>query len=460
MEHPTPAKGFFITDNYLNHDSNANYDQCLSKCVSTAECTVFTWTYGGCYLLDRPLNNYTILPNTLATTAFILSRSPSCADNAGIVTCKSTPNLSSKSVKNSNLTDFNSVKMNNTGGWYTSNCAFSLLKVSNGNIDSVQNGNAAMNTSDCQRMCMYNQFQCTGYIYYPTDYTCFIYDNTVDALGIGKSSMWQCGFLLNRSTNCFDDGSLINCDSSARNLDPLDPNFNSTVSISTSSGSNNTWIIVGVVIGLLVLLLASAVFAYFWYRKKQSQKSSYYIGSTSNLSSTSTPVHLPASPLNNDFNRYSYISQETQYQKNAPSELSDKNRSSLIFQNHSPYFPNTSLPNNFSYSAVLTDPNNGNVPSPIASLVTLQSPNQDNSLNFQESSADAQLPVIALIAKVQRTPSIQPPKLSQIETTNDIRSKVIVPTMEIGDIQPPTISNLIQLPNDLPKSSSPNDSVI
>ncbi|KAJ3320006.1 hypothetical protein HDV06_005740 [Boothiomyces sp. JEL0866] len=467
------AKGFYFADNFLTHDVNATYDQCVSSCTSNAECTFFSWTsvqpYGGCYTSDRPLNTIEILPNALVTVGFILSRSPSCIDNAGIITCKVVPDVSSKSVKNNTVSILNNVKLNNTNGWYTSNCVFGLLPITNNYILGVPNGNAALNVTGCQKLCFNNHFQCTAYIYHPSDFSCLIYDNTVDALGIETSSMWECGFLLNRSTNCFDDGSLINCDSSARNLDPTNPNFNGTVIEPPSSGPNVTPIVVGVLVGVLVILFVVIGVLFYRHHRKQFVQRPKDAASNSNLSGLSTPVNEPPeSPLYNDSNRYSYLSQDTQVQRysQVPSDPSDYKRTSMlsegldantsqIFKKYSTYQTNvssTNLHNQYSYSNLLVDNRNANTPSSgnynsnFGPIPMLQSPVPFNNNPPPPTPLVAQLPIIAQIPEVSRVSSVQPPKLSPFGLQRNYGNGTLTSTSS-RDMQPPKLLTLEEFEN-------------
>ncbi|KAJ3253865.1 hypothetical protein HK103_007665 [Boothiomyces macroporosus] len=194
--------------------------------------------------------------------------------------------------------------------------------------------------------------------------------------------------------------------------------------------------------------------------KKKGKKSPYYAGSISNYTPLShlnlgaintspsnsppTPIAVGGtSPMANDMNRYSYLSQNPQY--HPPTDISDKNRASLLLQNHSPSMSITGMQNNFSYSAVLTDPAynkaNGTPDSQFTSLVTLQSPSEPNAARLPE----AQLPIIAQVPEVKHSLDIQPPKLSVPESMNTAKRAASV---ELEDMQPPTITNFESIRKD------------
>ncbi|KAJ3315795.1 hypothetical protein HDV04_000002 [Boothiomyces sp. JEL0838] len=444
------AKGYYFADNFLKHDLNATFDECISNCLQNP-----VQPYGGCYTLDRPLNTVAIVENALVTVGFVLSRSPNCVDSSGSITCKTIPDSSGKSVKGNNETAIAGVALTNKDGWFAADCEYSLLPITNNYILSVSNGNAASNETVCQSLCLNNHFQCTAYIYHPPEFSCLIFDKTIDSLEIRPSSMWKCGFLLSRSTNCFDDGTKINCDSSARNLEPDNPNLNQTTN-SSGGGINATWLIGGIVIAVLVVLLLTVGYLFYKYHKKQTEynpkRGLHSSVSNSTLSGQSTPVdEHPNSPLNNDYNRYSHLSQETQYQRfsQVPSENPDSNRDSIILDAQDPitadivkkyqtssanYGPKPSQ-DRFSYSQVFADtayPSKGTtfnyqVQNSIGQ--TPQYPPQTPTL--------AQLPIIAQVPELDRLHTHQPPKLFPSSQRNTRYSTMSTVT---SDIQPPKLT--------------------
>ncbi|KAJ3253866.1 hypothetical protein HK103_007666 [Boothiomyces macroporosus] len=350
--------------------------------------------------MDRPLNTINILPNPLVTAG-----SPNCVDNSGVVTCKPITNWSDKNVKEPTFSSLDNVQLTYRNGWYSANCGFKYSRITNNYISPEDpNGNAAVNETNCQHSCLTSHFACTAYIYNAANYSCQLYDNSVDALGIEISSDWDCGFYMNRSTNCFDDGSKINCDSSARNLDVLNAYSNGPSNPGSSNGSAVIWIIVGVVVGVLVILGFVFALWFFVFRKKpDSSKKLDSKKSNSNLSGVSTPINSLNSPYNN--NRFSQLSQETQYQRysQVPSEYSNVTYGTQvdgIYSAGSNENKDTHL--NFNYGSNFV-------------VNTVQSPIQTRS-NPPPTPA---LPVIAQIPEVQPLAQNTNSSPTQIERTED-----------------------------------------
>ncbi|KAJ3317239.1 hypothetical protein HDV06_001827 [Boothiomyces sp. JEL0866] len=119
-------------------------------------------------------------------------------------------------------------------------------------------------TSDahqCMTDCALNS-ACTGYTFKKTDQTCVFYDRTLDSLNPQDDYNYNCGFLLTRSPNCYDNSSIISC-----------VNFEISSNSVTTPDFQSTNL--GLIIGLcsaFIILAVTGVFFYIICRSKSDQK--------------------------------------------------------------------------------------------------------------------------------------------------------------------------------------------
>ncbi|KAJ3317240.1 hypothetical protein HDV06_001828 [Boothiomyces sp. JEL0866] len=266
------SQSFYLAKDYHIDDGdsvfiqqNATLNDCLTMCAQNDGvyfmCTAFSFHTNTCYFLDRPINTYNMAKNQTNTLGFILARNQNCQDNGGI-TCQNLPNLSSQSKPSSN-SNYQNLDWTVSNGWYNSNCK--------GTTNPIQAYTGTISDSECKDDC--NTYPtCTAYAYSNSDSTCALYDLNLNTIRFTKDSA-TCGFRLDRSQNCFDNGKSITCqgyqNSSSGGSDSSGQNASN--SSNSSSGGSNTGMIIGIVVAVLVVVICIAGFVLYKKRKSKAE---------------------------------------------------------------------------------------------------------------------------------------------------------------------------------------------
>ncbi|KAJ3318742.1 hypothetical protein HDV06_007067 [Boothiomyces sp. JEL0866] len=340
------SNGVYTSDSCTISDSEnqrlnaTSATDCQTKCSTASQllpgsfnCTSYAYSSNNCLLFDRSINLLSLFSSTGKSCGFLLGNNPYCADNQGTVTCN-IPNNSGKTDSGLKSGEYSGSTFNANGDVYTlTSCRVNELFVSSTSAESWD---------DCISKCQSSHGNFTSF---PTG--CYMYDKPLNQMSFNTQSNvngWNCGFLLSRSTQCYNSGGKIACSINSDGPQPSttasSPSSSATDASSSSTSSSGPNLVVIIVPVVLVVLVLIGLGVYFGRSRKDhsSTFASTPITTISNSPPAATPLNqinpspAIAYPVNPSYHPVGYQESSTQPTSNtlyAASHTTDEKSATL-----------------------------------------------------------------------------------------------------------------------------------
>ncbi|KAJ3318741.1 hypothetical protein HDV06_007066 [Boothiomyces sp. JEL0866] len=278
-----------ISDTEFQTVNATSASECATKCTNATQvlpgggfnCTSFTYNTDSCQLYDRSINLLSLFSSGGNSCGFILNNNPYCKDNQESVFCD-IPNNTGKTIVGAKEGIYLGTKFNTSGDVYTrTSCRTNQLFIAGPQVKSFE---------ECVSKCQ-STHACTAFTAgnISSSYIgCYMYDKPLNQLSFNTErdvSGYNCGFLLSRTIQCYNDGTNIICQDAFEGpttTTASSPSATSSISEGTNPPASKSTMILFMVPGIIIIL-AMIVFGVYFYRKRKPRAASM-------LTFKSTPI--------------------------------------------------------------------------------------------------------------------------------------------------------------------------